>query len=127
MKIALECAAKPRQLKTCEAASSLAWSLDVEASNDTVSAMVRVDSLVDHHGDINITMTGPPVDKTLNVVTITGLSLTPTSTFTLPDNVTVTQDCQDDQPCWVMQQDVVILRNINLSLDKSLNIRWTVL
>ena len=135
LKIALECNASPRLLKSCEAESSQEWVLDLESLSpeDSARASVRVDTEVDIGGVITITMTNS-VENTLSVVWVAGLSLTPGSTFLLPGEVSAPR-CEEvrgagsesSDPCWTQQQGVVILRNANILLQSGdIKITWNV-
>ena len=90
-------------------------------------ASIRVESKVDTDGVITVTMTNS-VENTLGVVWVAGLSLTPSSTFLLPGEVTASR-CEEARqaPCWTQQQGVVILRNANIQLQTGdIKITWTV-
>ena len=90
-------------------------------------ASIRVESKVDTDGVITVTMTNS-VENTLGVVWVAGLSLTSSSTFLLPGEVTASR-CEEARqaPCWTQQQGVVILRNANIQLQSGdIKITWTV-
>jgi len=65
--------------------------------------------------------------KEISLVRINGLTLTPTSTFTLPNGVSASQCTTQNKPCWSAQQDVTILKHLEIDLlpgDKK--IKWNV-
>ena len=125
MRIALECHASPRsdQIQTCEAATSHPYIVNVGDQAAQVATMdVSVTSIVQSQGQISITVTGV-TDKTINIVSIAGLRLTPSSTFSFLGVTAAMCDGITDTPCWTQQQNVVILRtNGTLSLSSSENV-----
>jgi len=124
--ISLECNGSPRQLNICEAKSSLDWVIDLE--QDSPGRMsVSVTSEADKSGEIMISVSDSSSTRQITLITINGLTLTSESTFTLPNGVSASQCSDKVEPCWSGEQDVTILKHIEIDLltgDKQ--IKWTV-
>ena len=121
LKVALECSGGPRQLETCEASSSHDWL----AGSEDARLSVNVTSL-GMAGEIRLSTVGT-TRKTLEIIFISGLQSSPGLYFTSQAWGTVEAvQCQHDvtDPCWSDQQDVVLLKNVNLSLLSQILIEW---
>ena len=118
LKIALECSGGPRQLETCEASSSLDWLID--GLNSSLS--VNVTSL-GGEGSISLNPSGT-TNKTLDIIFISGLQPSPALSFS--SSAWEAKECEEGTavPCWSQQQDVVLLRKINLPLKDNISIEW---
>ena len=124
LKVALECSGGPRQLQTCEAASSQAWLLDTGSArvNITVSTLAsRGELVVQSEGETS---------KELEIIFISGLYPAPGLAFTLhtteAGQSVVAGECGEAESsvCWSSQQDLVLLRNINIRLTELSRIVW---
>ena len=121
--MALECSGGPRQLETCEAASSHPWA--VETGEARVNITVNTTA---GRGDILIHSLGES-SRNLEIIFISGLYPSQGLTFTLQTEggqPVVARECgeTDSSVCWSPQQDLVLLRNIKTSITAINRIEW---
>ena len=81
-------------------------------------------------GQISLSMEGES-DKTLDIIYISGLQSSPDLVFSSLAFPGDARECGDQEArrqewtgCWTQQQDVVLLRNIDLSLLSNVVIEW---
>ena len=123
VKVALECSGGPRQLETCEAASSQPWA--VETGEARVNITVNTTA---GRGDLVVHSQGES-SRILEIIFISGLYPSPGLTFTLQTEggqPVVATECGDahSSVCWSAQQDVVLLRNIKTNITALSRIGW---
>jgi len=135
--IGLDCSSSPRvqkSLSSCTASSSVPFYLNTQDSPTAPRASVNVESL-GNKGTITLSVTGDttPLNKTLSLVYISGLSLPSTPTISLPGG-TVSVICSADttEPClsWQPEQQFLMIKNVGIILAAdcvgACHIGWTV-